>query len=327
MIEKYIAFIRVSTGKQGDSRIGIEKQQMDISAYVKKVGGIIIREIIEVGSGGDKGISINKQLTLELILSRRPPLDEAIDLAEKENAIIVFKNSERFTRFSLLMDFVLLSDINIIATDYPFASPQMLRDKTYWAEQERLAISQRSLDAHEIIRKRGYTRSGKPVGNPYFLTAGANISYKELDELEKKDGGVEYVKKILTKPIHFSGAGQVKKERAANNPNTIRAIATIKYIQEVHPEWNSDKIAEHLNKNKFMTSSNKKFNGSAVRSLATRDARWKKQEEYKKCRDAQSLEMFEAFLERYPGKSGYSKLTKAWIQKLIHQEFVNNRTA
>ncbi|HMX02890.1 MAG TPA: recombinase family protein, partial [Cyclobacteriaceae bacterium] len=50
-MNKYIAYLRVSTKRQGQSGLGLEAQRESIRTYVERNGGEIIAEFVEVKSG------------------------------------------------------------------------------------------------------------------------------------------------------------------------------------------------------------------------------------------------------------------------------------
>jgi DNA invertase Pin-like site-specific DNA recombinase len=50
--DKYVAYLRVSTGKQGRSGLGLEAQRETVKHFVAQRGGVIIApEYVEVESG------------------------------------------------------------------------------------------------------------------------------------------------------------------------------------------------------------------------------------------------------------------------------------
>lgn len=62
---KLIAYYRVSTGAQGDSGLGLEAQQAAVQAHALGRGDEIVKELVEVASGGnDSRILLGEALNL-----------------------------------------------------------------------------------------------------------------------------------------------------------------------------------------------------------------------------------------------------------------------
>ena len=78
---KYIAYLRVSTQKQGFSGLGLEAQREIIHNYLKDT--VPIAEYIEVESGRK---------------SDRPKLKEALSQCRKENATLIVAKLDRLAR-------------------------------------------------------------------------------------------------------------------------------------------------------------------------------------------------------------------------------------
>lgn len=74
-MQKAIGYIRVSTGKQGKSGLGIEAQRQAIARFTSTEGMEVVDEFVEVETG--KGTDA---------LSRRPRLAEALSKARKVKA-------------------------------------------------------------------------------------------------------------------------------------------------------------------------------------------------------------------------------------------------
>jgi hypothetical protein len=302
---KYVALVRVSTGRQAASGLGEERQIRDIQDYVDYYGGTIIKTFIEHGSGGDKGISVNRQTTIEQILSRRPELQQALDLCELEGATLIFKEASRLTRFSLLGAFILNANIPLKEVDEPNESTSQIVDRIRWAEKERLKISQRSLNTARTIRENGTTKSGKPMGNPVLLKIGVHVKKEDLHKFDK-----DYVKKLkTTKLLCEPGLGpRIRARMAENNPNTIRALAAIKMLKETYPKWTSERVATFLNQNHFRNSSGNKFNANGVRALLNWERRKRLQKDYYELTKNPTIEGCDDFMSKYKANWYYRRV-------------------
>ena len=77
-MDRFISYIRVSTGKQGKSGLGIEAQREAIARFAAAEGAQIAAEYVEVETG--KGADA---------LDRRPKLGAALTLARKGKMPVV----------------------------------------------------------------------------------------------------------------------------------------------------------------------------------------------------------------------------------------------
>src|SRR6516162_5587643 len=84
---QFVAYIRVSTGKQGRSGLGLEAQQQAIKAFAQAAGGTIIETFTEVETG--KGHDA---------LEKRPELRVALARSKKLKATIVVAKLDRLGR-------------------------------------------------------------------------------------------------------------------------------------------------------------------------------------------------------------------------------------
>lgn len=83
---KFVVYYRVSTKGQGESGLGIEAQKRDVSLFLSHQPDCqIIAEITDVMSG--KGMPKD-----------RPEFNKALELAEKEGAILLAAKPDRISR-------------------------------------------------------------------------------------------------------------------------------------------------------------------------------------------------------------------------------------
>ncbi len=140
----YVAYLRVSTQKQGFSGLGIEAQKEIIRNYLK--GQEPIAEFVEVESGRK---------------SNRPKLHEALELCKKRKATLIVAKMDRLSRSVTFTSQMLDSDIEIIFCDFPKANRLVLTIISAIAEYEAGLIRQRTKAALQVKRERGY-KLGKP---------------------------------------------------------------------------------------------------------------------------------------------------------------------
>jgi len=141
---RYIAYIRVSTAQQGESRLGIEVQQAAIAA---KVGaGNIVAEFVEVESGKNNA---------------RPQLAAAAAQARAEGCTIVVSKLDRLGRNAAFLFFLAESGLKILTADLGELDTLKLGMFATLAQYEAEIISKRTKDALAAKKERG-----AKLGNP-----------------------------------------------------------------------------------------------------------------------------------------------------------------
>jgi DNA invertase Pin-like site-specific DNA recombinase len=133
-MRQVVAYIRVSTERQGKSGLGIEAQRAALARFVEAEGCEVLAEFVEVETG--KGADA---------LDRRPQLAAALTAARKAKAAVLVAKLDRLSR-----DVAFISDL--MARRVPFivaelgadADPFMLHLYAALAEKERHLISDRT---------------------------------------------------------------------------------------------------------------------------------------------------------------------------------------
>jgi len=132
---KLIGLVRVSTGKQEASGLGLDAQRAAIEEDRIRVGGVLLREYQEVESGTHDDIE------------SRPQLRAAIADALLSRATLVFGKLDRLVRSTSIMDFIKRSKVRFRACDQPFANEFTIDILTAVAAHEGRLISTRTRDA------------------------------------------------------------------------------------------------------------------------------------------------------------------------------------
>jgi DNA invertase Pin-like site-specific DNA recombinase len=132
---RLIGLVRVSTGKQADSGLGLDAQRAAIEADRARLNGIVLREYIEVESGRHDDIE------------SRPKLKAAIADALLSNATLVFGRLDRMMRSTSVMAYVKRSEVRFRACDNPHANEFTIDILTAVAAEEGRKISDRTHDA------------------------------------------------------------------------------------------------------------------------------------------------------------------------------------
>jgi DNA invertase Pin-like site-specific DNA recombinase len=145
-----IAYIRVSTQKQGRSGLGLEAQREAIARFAAAEGYDIAAEHIEVETG--KGADA---------LDRRPKLAAAIQAAKKLKGWVIVAKLDRLSRDVAFISGLMAQRVPFIVTELGAdADPFMLHIYAAFAEKERALISQRTRDALAAAKARGVQLGG-----------------------------------------------------------------------------------------------------------------------------------------------------------------------
>jgi DNA invertase Pin-like site-specific DNA recombinase len=140
MSVKLVAYLRVSTRKQGQSGLGLEGQQAAIRAYAQLEGTDIIAEYVEVESGKRND---------------RPALANALAFAKRMKAVLIVAKMDRLSRNVAFLSRMMESGVEFRAVDNPSANKLMIHILAAVAEEEARAISKRTRDALQAAKARG----------------------------------------------------------------------------------------------------------------------------------------------------------------------------
>ena len=140
----YVAYLRVSTQRQGVSGLGLHAQQDIIRTYLN--GNTPVAEFVEVESGRK---------------SDRPKLHEALELCKKKKATLIVAKMDRLSRNVAFTSQLLDSGIEIIFCDFAKANRLVLTIIAAISEYEAGLIRQRTRAALQVKKEQG-CQLGKP---------------------------------------------------------------------------------------------------------------------------------------------------------------------
>ena len=167
-MERFVIYTRVSTKSQGKSGLGLEAQQRDIRLYLDNYAPDhrIVAELQDIESGSK---------------SNREALNQAVQLAKAEDAVLLVSKLDRLSRD---VEFIagLIKRVNIRVAAMPTADSFQLHIYAALAEQERNFISLRTKSALAMAKERGVKLgTARPEATKRIATIKANA-----DALAKK---------------------------------------------------------------------------------------------------------------------------------------------
>lgn len=164
MNAEIVAYIRVSTARQGRSGLGLEAQHEAITSFADAEGKSIAAKFLEIESA--KGTDA---------LDRRPELARALAEAKRRKCPLVVAKLDRLSRDVAFVANLMSQRVPIIVTELGAdADPFLLHLYAALAEKERALISARTKAALAAAKVRG-TRLGNPnLGNARAAAAEAN---------------------------------------------------------------------------------------------------------------------------------------------------------
>jgi DNA invertase Pin-like site-specific DNA recombinase len=219
---KAIAYARVSTAHQADEGVSLEAQQAKLNAWATLTGHELIGMEIDAGISGKRA-------------DNRPALQRAIEIAEREGAVLVTYSLSRLSRS--VKDTLAIAErldkagANLVSLTEQIdttsaAGRMMFKMLSVLAEFEREQIGERTKGALAHLRAQGFKTGGSvPFG--YDLAAGGKLienageqeALRLIAEL-RTDG---YSLRAIAAELERLGV-TTKSGKAKWNPKTLAAI-------------------------------------------------------------------------------------------------------
>jgi DNA invertase Pin-like site-specific DNA recombinase len=160
---KFVAYYRVSTERQGDSRLGLEAQQEIVRRYLAAGGWPPVEEYTEVETG--KGANA---------LARRPQLQAALEACKRLKAVLLVAKVDRLTRNMGFLETILNGRVEVAFCDVPQVQGAMgrfiLQQMASVAQLEAGLVSERTKAALSALKARLKDR-GERLGAPAYVYA------------------------------------------------------------------------------------------------------------------------------------------------------------
>lgn len=224
-----VAYIRVSTTRQGDSGLGLEAQRDYIERAAQANGWKIIGEFVDVVSG-------------KLALEDRPEGKKALAMCNEHNAKLLVAKLDRLSR-SVLHIAQLMEQVDFKVSTMPQADKFQLHLFAALAQQEREFIAQRTKDALAALQRRA--------------DAGDEVALKKV---QNRTRALEKGRAVAD----IGAANKVRMSKVANYQTAIEPHLKSCLHDKVKT---LQAVADCLNRKGFRTPRGSEFNATAVRRL------------------------------------------------------------
>jgi len=175
---RYVAYFRVSTQKQGQSGLGLDAQKQAISEFLAQLGGEVIAEFIEVESGKR---------------ADRPEFTKAADYAELANATVLVAKLDRLSRDLHFITSLQKRGIRFKLCDLPEIDQLTIHILAAMAEHEARMISQRTKSALRVAKERGVV-----LGNPHLAAQrNSDVSAANDQRVQKQQDWQAKIIKVI----------------------------------------------------------------------------------------------------------------------------------
>jgi DNA invertase Pin-like site-specific DNA recombinase len=141
----FVAYYRVSTERQGKSRLGLEAQQQAVRQYLNGGSWSLVAEVVEVESGKR---------------ADRPKLAEALRVCKLHKADLIIAKLDRLARNVAFVSSLMESGVEFTAVDFPKANRLTIHILAAVAEHEAAMISTRTKAALAAAKARGKVLGG-----------------------------------------------------------------------------------------------------------------------------------------------------------------------
>lgn len=149
-MKKAISYYRVSTDRQGESKLGLEAQEKAVRDFAGSYRYEVIDNYIEVESGKR---------------NERPLLHKALKACNEQKAVLLIAKLDRLSRSVAFITTLMEAGVEFKAIDYPDADKVFIQLLAVFAEFERDQNSKRTTAALRAAKRRGVElgKNGKYV--------------------------------------------------------------------------------------------------------------------------------------------------------------------
>lgn len=167
---KFVIYRRVSTSRQFNSGLGLEAQAESVRRYLStQPDAVVLADMVEAESGRNDD---------------RPILRQAVEMARRENAMILVSRLDRLSRSLSLITMLERYKVPFRAADQPEANELVCHIMIALAQAERKNIATRVRDALKQAKLRGVKLGGPNIAEARLLANKARIQ-KANEQNEK----------------------------------------------------------------------------------------------------------------------------------------------
>jgi DNA invertase Pin-like site-specific DNA recombinase len=148
--DRFVAYYRVSTKRQGASGLGLDAQKTAVQNYLNGGSCELLKEFTEVESGKSDG--------------NRPKLHDALHLCKLTGARLIIAKLDRLSRDVEFLARLQKSRTKFVAVDMPEANELVVHIMAAMAQYERQRISERIKAALAEAKRRGTKLGPQPAG-------------------------------------------------------------------------------------------------------------------------------------------------------------------
>ena len=176
--QRYVAYYRVSTRKQGQSGLGLDAQKIAVQEFLAMFSGTVIAEYIEIESGKRDD---------------RPEFAKAADYAELANATLLVAKLDRLSRDLHFVTGLQKRGIRFKLCDLPEVDQLTIHILAAMAQHEARMISLRTTQAMQAAKSRGTV-----LGNPILdQVRNANVTSANSHRVEKQAAWKQKIQKVI----------------------------------------------------------------------------------------------------------------------------------
>jgi DNA invertase Pin-like site-specific DNA recombinase len=220
--QKFIAYYRVSTKRQGLSGLGLDAQRESVAAYLAGVHGKLVAEFTEVEHGTRKG-------------NHRPQLAAALAQCRVHTATLIIAKLDRLARNVAFVSNLMESAVDFVACDFPQANRLTVHILASVAEHEAEMISTRTKLALAAAKRKGTTLGGDRGNAHLIYKKGNRASAKVRSEKARRRAA-----DLLPVIADLRSEGAVSLRQIAERLNQ-RGIATAR-----GGEWSAVQVSRVL---------------------------------------------------------------------------------
>jgi DNA invertase Pin-like site-specific DNA recombinase len=202
---RFVSYLRVSTGRQGASGLGLEAQRASVNDFLNGGSWTLVGEFLEVESGRK---------------SNRPELSRALAACRVHGATLVVAKLDRLVRNYDFLRRLEESGVNFVAADMPHANRLTVHILAAVAEEEARMISRRTRDALRAAQARG-----RKLGNPNNLTAAARREGSKVAATERTKTALQRARDLVPVVTEIRASG-ITSLRATARELDLRGIPT-----------------------------------------------------------------------------------------------------